>query len=551
ILLNVDEYEYPKTNKILRQLYKQQWLDYYKCLKEIYADIKQDRITYPKALIALEGTFVTLECQICISPLEMHTTSLIDWYFNSSSSSNGKNSEVKSTLHNGIVNSPDNRYIIMYNIKLEQAGAYWCEVGYTVGSIYYLHVDSNMETVNVYPDKASYALQVALVKNVPAYKLKVYTTWTTWSSCSTCDAVGIKLRYGYCTVSLSEMLEHKSFINKNAPIMNKLQHMKRDIKKVQLQMALMLFKNKLPCKSRFLPEQVRLIPVIKNKRTEIMKQYCKKKCQKNIIFEVRDEKGNILESANNSAGIFSMIQEMPEPLPSIARSVVYEKHDKKFKLVCPGNLNTDVPIVWRIDDKTIIPSHIKFQSNGRIHINSQMQILFEPLKIGDANIYSCWQNDEIIGIIKLIVIGEIEFKLNHHVILMGAIVKKILIITTIVSPTFRIEGGIISGVKLAGGSIPLTSNPVKLLTVGVFGKGGACDCNDGAVTAMPISVGDLVLEIIMSFLLLGGINSGGSTLGIAYFSNALYTRCIAYIITKLSKKEMEISFNTNMYCKNS
>jgi len=45
--------------------------------------------------------------------------------------------------------------------------------------------------------------------------------------------------------------------------------------KVQLKMALMLFKNKLPCKSRFLPEQVRLIPVIKNKKIEIMRQYCK------------------------------------------------------------------------------------------------------------------------------------------------------------------------------------------------------------------------------------------------------------------------------------
>jgi len=51
------------------------------------------------------------------------------------------------------------------------------------------------------------------------------------------------------------------------------------------------------------------------------------------------------------------------------------------------NLNADVPIVWRIDDKIIIPSHIKSQSNGRIHINPQMQILFESLKFEDANIY--------------------------------------------------------------------------------------------------------------------------------------------------------------------
>jgi len=45
--------------------------------------------------------------------------------------------------------------------------------------------------------------------------------------------------------------------------------------KIQLRTALMLFKNKLPCKSRLLPEQVRLIPVIKNKKIEIMRQYCK------------------------------------------------------------------------------------------------------------------------------------------------------------------------------------------------------------------------------------------------------------------------------------
>ena len=61
-----------------------------------------------------------------------------------------------------------------------------------------------------------------------------------------------------------------------------------------------------------------------------------KKCRKDVIFEVRDKMGNILESANNSAGIFSMIQEMPKLLPSIARNVIYEKHNKKIELVCPG-----------------------------------------------------------------------------------------------------------------------------------------------------------------------------------------------------------------------
>lgn len=55
---------------------------------------------------------------------------------------------------------------------------------------------------------------------------------------------------------------------------------------VQLRTTLMLFKNKLPCKSTLLPEQVRLIPVIKKKKTAIMRRYCKVGIHVKAIFEV-------------------------------------------------------------------------------------------------------------------------------------------------------------------------------------------------------------------------------------------------------------------------
>lgn len=61
MFLNIDEYEYPRANKTLRYLREQQWLDYYKCLEGVYADVKHDRIIYPNALIALEGTSVTCD----------------------------------------------------------------------------------------------------------------------------------------------------------------------------------------------------------------------------------------------------------------------------------------------------------------------------------------------------------------------------------------------------------------------------------------------------------------------------------------------------------
>lgn len=63
MFLNIDKYDYPRANETLKQLHKQQWLNYYKCLEETYATISRKRISYPTALTALEGTSVTLDHQ--------------------------------------------------------------------------------------------------------------------------------------------------------------------------------------------------------------------------------------------------------------------------------------------------------------------------------------------------------------------------------------------------------------------------------------------------------------------------------------------------------
>jgi len=52
-----------------------------------------------------------------------------------------------------------------------------------------------------------------------------------WSPCSTCDAVGIRLRYGYCTVSLLKISKHKYFIHENGSTMNDLRHIEQGIKR--------------------------------------------------------------------------------------------------------------------------------------------------------------------------------------------------------------------------------------------------------------------------------------------------------------------------------
>lgn len=51
---------------------------------------------------------------------------------------------------------------------------------------------------------------------------------------------------------------------------------------------------------------------------------------------MRDKYGKILEEANNSAGIYSFLQKIPDNIPSVPRITLYEKNNKNYLLQCPG-----------------------------------------------------------------------------------------------------------------------------------------------------------------------------------------------------------------------
>jgi len=93
-------------------------------------------------------------------------------------------------------------------------------MGDVMGSIYYLQIDDNFEEMDIYPN---ISIEAVLAENISKYDIKIYTTWTTWTPCSTCNAVGIKLRYGYCTISSLGSLMYKYTINTNLSIQDELQ----------------------------------------------------------------------------------------------------------------------------------------------------------------------------------------------------------------------------------------------------------------------------------------------------------------------------------------
>ncbi|KAK0090311.1 hypothetical protein PV325_001542 [Microctonus aethiopoides] len=372
-----------------------------------------NKTLHPSALATMEGTSAELRCTICISPIELYTIESVEWFYNRASNIRTVDILVETTEH--ITISADDRTLTLFNVQKNQEGIYWCKMESMQSMPYFLHVITGTEPIlMVRPNEApnfQHSIPPTFIYDIG---LKVYSSWTTWSPCSTCNAVGKRIRYGYCMVSLIDFT--KKITSSSEP--NKMQLIN------SVYNVLSIFQNKLPCRSWYTPDIIQEIFEVKNRATEIMTTFCKVKCRDNVVFEVRDNKGNILESANNSAGIYSMIQGMPDIRPSTVRVIQYGIHDTYTEIKCPGNLNIDLPIVWQIGTKKINTQTINQQSQGRISVDFHNRIIFKKLRYADANIYSCWQRNELAGTVRLRVSYELTSgidELDHRVLMLVSI----------------------------------------------------------------------------------------------------------------------------------
>ncbi|XP_043288820.1 uncharacterized protein [Venturia canescens] len=279
--------------------------------------------------------------------------------------------------------------LCIVSLQQSDAGVYQCRLEDTASAPYFVHVASvkaektrlvRPETFNSPEENPTPSV------NLNEYGLKVFSLWSPWSSCSTCGKVGQRIRYGYCTISLinskeqidenyerdsgetemekrSEKGEMSSEVEKhngkrsedqantetaNETTTNRFEETStlggtyeaeeaEDQKspeelKILAESVLRVYRNRLPCRSPQTPKDIQNIKQIRSRKTEIMKGLCKIKCLKDTVFEIRDKSGNIIESANNSAGVFSMLQGLPEPRPAIERTTLYRKHGKSTEL---------------------------------------------------------------------------------------------------------------------------------------------------------------------------------------------------------------------------
>lgn len=101
---------------------------------------------------------------------------------------------------------------------------------------------------------------------------------------------------------------------------------------------------------------------------------CKEKCSHNQIFQLTDEFGNILETANNSAGYYSLLQDVPRVPSSISMQTLIAEELSSVILICPGysydSEDGFSPVDWQTSNKLLLPRVLTDQSNGRVEIDS-------------------------------------------------------------------------------------------------------------------------------------------------------------------------------------
>lgn len=103
---------------------------------------------------------------------------------------------------------------------------------------------------------------------VPEYNLVLNTIWGPWSGCNKCRKVGRRYKLGFCTITI----EQSTNVSITEGYRKRRVADKFSDKDSQI---LKLFEEGIPCDSHTLPQSIRNIPQIKNRKNEIMLGYCK------------------------------------------------------------------------------------------------------------------------------------------------------------------------------------------------------------------------------------------------------------------------------------
>lgn len=81
----------------------------------------------------------------------------------------------------------------------------------------------------------------------------------------------------------------------------------------------------------------------------------------------------MLETANNSAGYYSLLQGVPQVPSSIKSQTLTADEYNSVIIICPGysyeNIDESSPIEWQTNNKLLVPKLLSDQTSGRVEID--------------------------------------------------------------------------------------------------------------------------------------------------------------------------------------
>ncbi|XP_023241586.1 Ig-like V-type domain-containing protein FAM187A isoform X2 [Centruroides sculpturatus] len=347
--------------------------DYQKCLKE------GKKILEAEAVLVTYGMKVLMKCHYCAHPNESVSRIWRVAYAKTATYEivklDGKRTRILSDLS-----------LLIIKPKDTDSGMYYCNAENKLYARY------NLEIVEEEPHhiirqikKNSFQL-----KNVtlPDKNLIIASKWSNWSKCDRCGKVGRRRRIGICTVRKVRVNKPTFPVNEN---------------------LLSVYRNGIPCRSKLLPKAIRNLQEIKERKSEFLVGFCKKSCPTPPPIEyVTNKLGQIIAIIDRSKGEYSLRDRLPTVPPIVARETIYQSEGSYLKLECPGN--TGVYLTWRNESWVLNPSYVHIKTKGRVMIDFINTLHIRQLRASDTAVYSCWEDNRLVGTVRLYVTSPIPRK---------------------------------------------------------------------------------------------------------------------------------------------
>ncbi|XP_054706979.1 Ig-like V-type domain-containing protein FAM187A [Uloborus diversus] len=204
--------------------------------------------------------------------------------------------------------------------------------------------------------------------------------WSEWSPCNRCGAVGRRRKVGVC--SIRKLDPSKPSKPVDSPLFSE-------------------YRKGIPCRSSLLPKKIRDLSIVVNTKSEFVIGFCQIPCpSESGIVVVTDSSGKMLDTVDNSQGIYSMQQPLP-PLPDLVkRKTLYGEEGSPILMTCPGNTEGKF-FVWRNESFVINPSKVHVRTKGRVKIDLANNLIIRQLRYSDSAIYSCWDDKKLVGTVRL------------------------------------------------------------------------------------------------------------------------------------------------------